>query len=575
MSRHVFRKGIAYFKRNGFKKACRRTVYFFTERNSYNKLMKHTQASKAELERQRNERFAYEPKISILIPMYNTPVKFFRELIECVQAQTYSNWELCLADGTGKETESSAYAVECSRLDKRIVYKMLDSNDGISENTNRALEMATGEFIALMDHDDIITEDALYYLVKAVNDNPDADSVYSDEDKMDMDGNKYFEPNFKPDFNIDLLRNCNYICHMFMTRTRIAKEIGGFRKAFDGAQDFDFIFRCIEKSRFVAHVPRVIYHWRCHINSTAAVPESKMYAYNAGVNSIKEHFERTGIKMTARMGASFGYYRNDYIITGQPLVSVIIYGDPVRINVCKKTILEQLSYDNVEAITCEDTAKAINEAVAKSTGKYLLMLDTRITNVTADTIELLLGYVQRDDVVLACAKTIGRDERVYHSFLVMGIQKSFGYAFRQLEQDTTGYFMRNVAPQDVSGADFTCTLIDADMFRELGGLDESLNVVYAAADFSLMAGRLRKERMQDAANSMVQDMCKIVFVPYAVARIDAYSEEKWKKDEYEKAICKKWPELVKKTDSYYNTNLTKKDTSFTILSSMEIKAQDL
>ena len=234
--------------------------------------------------------------------------------------------------------------------DSRIVYKMLDSNDGISENTNRALEMATGEFIALMDHDDVITPDALYHLVKAVNEDAMADSVYSDEDKMDMDGRKLFEPHFKPDFNIDYLRSCNYICHMFMTRTSIAREVGGFRKPFDGAQDFDFIFRCTEKSRHVAHVARVIYHWRCHVNSTAAVPESKMYAYHAGVKSINEHCQRAGIPMTGELGTSYGYYRDVPVLDRKPSVDIIIHGDAAKAEQCIQCT-KKLTYGNLSAVS--------------------------------------------------------------------------------------------------------------------------------------------------------------------------------------------------------------------------------
>lgn len=575
MGRQVLKKGIQYFKKNGFKKACRRTVYFFTERNSYEKLRKHCAASSEELERQRNEKFAYAPRISIIIPMYNTPIKFFEELVECVKAQTYSNWELCLADGTGKESESGEYAKNCASVDNRIIYKLLDSNDGISGNTNQALNMATGDFVVLMDHDDLIDVDALYYLVRAVNENPNTDSVYSDEDKMDMEGKTFFEPNYKSDFNIDLLRNCNYICHIFMTRTKIAKEIGGFRKEYDGAQDFDFIFRCVEKSRYVAHVPRVIYHWRCHVNSTAAVPESKMYAYNSGVNSIKGHFERTGISMSADMGPSFGYYKNNYILKDTPKVTLIVHGDDIAIEAKKNRILSLLGYENIEAITCKDNTKALNEACKKAIGEYLFFVDSRITDITKDAVENLLGYAYRDDVCAACGKTVGQDDLMYHAFLLLGVHKTFGYAFSRLNADTTGYFMRNIAPQDVSAADLSCTLIKKSIFEKLEGFDEQFDVIYGAADFFLKLRVLREEMSKEATNSMVQDMCKVVYVPYSQCKIDVYPSDNWRVKEKEYAFLEKWPELVNKSDSYYNVNLTRKDTSFKILSSMEIKAKDL
>lgn len=556
MSRHVFKKGIAYFKKNGFKKSCKRTVYFFTERRSYDKLCRYTRPSYEELERQRREQPDCSPRISILVPMYNTPYDFFRELIDCVEAQTYSNWELCLADGTGSETDSSRYAVERMKNDSRIIYRMLDSNEGISENTNRALDIATGEFVALMDHDDIITPDCLYHMVMAINEDPLADSVYSDEDKVDMEGRKFFEPHFKPDYNIDYLRSCNYICHMFMTRASIAREAGGFRKEFDGAQDFDFIFRCAEMSRHVAHVPRVLYHWRCHANSTAAVPDSKLYAYQAGVASINGHFERTGIPMKAEMGASFGYYKNVPVINEEPPVDIILYGDDNDRALCRRAIAG-ITYKNIKIRECGAEASSINEAVSAAPDEYILLMDARITGVTADFAEQLMGYVQRDDVSAASAKTYGSDGCIYHTFLVMGIERSFGYAFRQLDKDNNGYFMRINVPQDVSGVDFTCTLIKKRDWAAAGGIAERMPLTYGAADFSF--------RLPG----------KIVYVPYAQAEIAASSDEKWHTDEWDAAFAKKWKENLSKTDRYYNCNLTRRDTNFTILSSMELKREDL
>lgn len=579
MSRHVFKKGMAYFKKNGFRKACKRTVYFFTEKNSYKKLLKKCAPTPEELQRQRNEKFEFMPKISILIPMYNTPIQFFKELIECVQAQTYSNWELCLADGTGRDTESSEYAIKCSQSDARIVYKRLDSNDGISENTNRALELATGEFVALMDHDDVITEDALYYLVKAVNDDLLADSVYSDEDKMDMEGGKLFEPHFKPDFNIDYLRCCNYICHMFMTRTSIAREVGGFRKEFDGAQDFDFIFRCTEKSRHVAHVPRVIYHWRCHVNSTAAVPESKMYAYNAGVASIAGHFERTGIAMESKMGESFGYYKITSTLTECPDVCVIAYGDKsLRENVSKK--LTNLTYKNLQWITCDATPKAINQAVSKALNdnesKYLLFLDARINKVSDNLVEALMGYGIRRDVVGAGARVIDSKDQVFHTFFIMGTNRSIGQAFRQLDESNTGYYMRAKMPQDVSGIGLTCLLLKSDAWEMVGGLDETMSLVYGAADLCLRIRELNDEsKVPDFEAAMWRDTYKFVYAPQALAHINCVAEDNGHSDKEDLEFTKKWPNLVKTQDLYYNINLTKRDTNFAILSSMELKGEDL
>jgi glycosyltransferase involved in cell wall biosynthesis len=578
MSRHVIKKGMAYFKRNGFKKACRRTVYFFTEKNSYKMLLKKLAPTEEELERQRNEKFPYMPKVSIIIPMYDTPIRFFRELVECVQAQSYSNWELCLADGTGRDTESGAFARLCANDDKRIVYRLLESNEGISGNTNRALELATGDFVALMDHDDLITRDALYYLVKAVNDDPLADSVYSDEDKMDMEGGRLFEPHFKPDFNIDYLRGCNYICHMFMTRTSIAREIGGFRSEYDGAQDFDFIFRCSEKSRHVAHVPRVIYHWRCHVNSTAAVPESKLYAYDAGVASITGHMERLGLPMKAAMGHSFGYYSVVSQNQERPGVVAVVHGDGDERRRVKDR-LSNLTYPIRQWINCDDTPAAINAAVDSAASDYVLLVDSRVDGVSDDAVESLLGYAIRQDVVGAGARVLDRTEKVYHTFFIMGIKRgSVGQAFRELDADNTGYYMRAIMPQDVSGVGMYFMLIKRSAWEQAGGLNEDQPLLYGSADLCLRIRGLKngvdKENPGDV-NAMTQDGAKFVYVPQAVAHIDDIADDREHSDLEEKAFAERWRGLAKHTDMYYNVNLTRRDTNFATLSSMELKGEDL
>lgn len=572
------KKGIAYFKKNGFKKAVKRTKYFLTERNSYKRLLAASALTETQMEEQRRTVFACGPKISILVPMYHTPLPFFRELIDCICAQTYANWELCLADGTGKETEASAYAKERAAGDARIVYKMLSSNDGISENTNQALMMATGEYVALMDHDDVITPDALFCLVKAINDNPLADSVYSDEDKLDMEGKKLFEPHFKPDYNIDYLRCCNYICHMFMTRTEIARKVGGFRKVFDGAQDFDFIFRCTEQSRCVAHVPRVLYHWRCHVNSTAAVPESKLYAYEAGVNSIREHFKRCNIAMTADMGVSFGYYSNHPAFTEKPQVSILVYGEKHKSKDCSDMLVQTLRYPNCQIITCPATAKALNEAAESALGDYLLLVDADICNIAPDAVEQLLGYVLREDVAAAGAKVYDREQRNCATFLVMGIEHCFGMAFRSLEKDNCCAFMRSVVPQDVSGLPAVCTMYKKSVFTEVGGFDKELDLTYGAADLSLKIDKRGEEGAAaggDGVTAPYRNRYKQVYVPYAYAQTDTLTEEYWHTDSGDAQITARWTGLAQKEDKYYNKNLTRRDTNFAIISSMELKNEDL
>ncbi len=241
-----------------------------------------TKPGEEELAAQRAQTFAFEPKLSVVIPAFKTPERYLREMLDSILAQTYTNWEVCVADGSPRGEGLERVLKKYADRDKRFRYEILGGNRGISGNTNAALEMARGDFVILADHDDTLTPNAFYEVVKAINEHPGCDVIYSDEDKLDMDGKALFDPHFKPDFNPDLLTSVNYICHLFVVERGLLKRVGGFRQEFDGAQDYDFIFRCTEEAGKVYHIPKVLYHWRCHQNSTASNPESKMYAFEAG-----------------------------------------------------------------------------------------------------------------------------------------------------------------------------------------------------------------------------------------------------------------------------------------------------
>ena len=279
-----FQKFFIYWKKEGLSATINRIrVKLFHKKDTftYERWLKDNQITREELEEQRKQQFEYEPKFSIVVPLFQTKEIYLRALIESVENQTYGNWELCLADGSGANSPLEKIVAEYQKKGCNISYQILQENKGISENTNAAIQMATGEYIVLADHDDIIAENALYECAKAVNSDNSIDVLYSDEDKIDMAGKKYFDPNFKPDLNMDLLCSMNYICHLFVVKRTVIDKVGMLRSEFDGAQDHDFILRCVEAAEKVYHIPMVLYHWRCHINSTAANPESKLYAFEA------------------------------------------------------------------------------------------------------------------------------------------------------------------------------------------------------------------------------------------------------------------------------------------------------
>lgn len=289
------KKVFSVLKNEGIKGIIKRLYMHFNneEKKEYYKWIKQNTPTKKEIKEQKNHQFEIRPKISIVIPLYNTPKKFLLELIKSVQNQTYTNWELCLADGSTKTLD---YLDKVIKKDKRIKYQVLAENKGISGNTNEALKLATGDFIALLDHDDLIPVNSLFEIVKTINENKDVEYIFTDEDKFtDIKKKTRYEPNFKPDYSFDTLTSYNYICHFSIFKKELMDKLGGFKEEFNGSQDYDLILRAIENAKQVVHIPKILYHWRVHPNSTAGNAESKPYCYEAGKNAVQEHLKRKGL----------------------------------------------------------------------------------------------------------------------------------------------------------------------------------------------------------------------------------------------------------------------------------------
>lgn len=297
LSPYTIQKGLRYLKHYGPKEFwVRLHERFEPEEIPYGPWYEAYIPTEEMLKKQTKKKFAYSPLISIVVPAYKTPETFLRQMIESVCSQTYGNWELCIANGSPEDEQMKEILREYQERENRIFCKNLKENLGIAENTNEAFAMAKGEFVGLLDHDDLLAPNALYEIVSRLQEET-VDAVYTDEDKVTTDLTEHFQPHLKPDFNLDLLRSNNYICHFFVVRRAVVEKVGGFRREFDGAQDYDFIFRCVEKSRKVAHVPEILYHWRTHKASTADNPASKMYAFEAGKRAIEAHLKRTQLSL--------------------------------------------------------------------------------------------------------------------------------------------------------------------------------------------------------------------------------------------------------------------------------------
>lgn len=549
----------------------------------YSMWVRNHRAGKTVLKRQSGKRFKYEPKISIVIPLYNTPLKYLKELMDSLVNQSYRNIEICLADGSTVD-DTGKYIKRHYGKDSRVLYQRLKENKGISWNTNQAIAMASGDFIMLSDHDDVLERNAVYEIIKAINTDPEkVDIVYTDEDKVTMDGKQYFEPNFKPEFNLDFFRSSNYICHIFVVRRTVLDQAGLFQSEFDGAQDFDLILRCSEKANIIKHVPKVLYHWRSHPASTAENPDSKMYAFEAGRKALQNHYDRLGIPAQAYRTDVFGRYRTEYELLSTPMISVIIPNkDHVDdLDKCLKSIYEVTTYKNFEIVIVENNsteketflyyeqiqaahenirvitwkegfnyAAIHNFAVPYCHGEYLLLLNNDTSIITPDWMEKMLQYAQREDVGAVGAKLYFPDDTVQHAGVIIGLGGVAGHIFSGTPRVEYGYQARLISAQDLSAVTAACMMMPKAVFEEAGGFDERFRVAFNDVDLCMKIRALGK---------------KIVFTPYAeLYHYESKSRGKeeetaTKMERFQQEISlfkKKWPDILKNGDPYYSVHLS-------------------
>ncbi len=550
----------------------------------------------AELSRQRKDHFPYEPKISITIPLFNTGEEFLTELMDTLVDQSYANIEICLADGSTSD-EPGKVIREKYGNDPRIIYKRLEKNEGISGNTNAAIEMATGDFIMLADHDDTLEKDACYEIVRALNKDPEIDVIYTDEDKMLLTKDIYYSPNFKPDYSPDLLCSNNYITHIFCVRKSIVDKVGGEREEFDGAQDHDFIFRCCEQARKVHHIPKFLYHWRAHASSTAGNPESKMYAYDSGRRAVEAHYRRMGIPATVSLAEDIGSFRSTYEIQGEPLVSIIIPNKDL-VPVLRRaidSIFEKSTYRNFEIVICENNStkeetfayyeelkaahdnvrvivwdkafnySAINNfAAAQAEGEYLLFLNNDVEVITDRWIEELLGYCQRPDVGACGARLYYPNNKLQHCGIVVGIGGIAGHICHLEKRSSGGYFGRIVKSQDVSAVTAACMMMPRKVFEEVGGFDESFEVAYNDVDLCL--------KVREKGYFIVYDAWCELYHYESLSRGSDEEEDDPEKHARQMAEAKRlrarWPEIFEKGDPYFNANLDYCTSDFVLKGTM-------
>ena len=575
-------KGLRYLKHYGpiefWIRLCERME---PEEVPYGPWFEKHKPSAEELERQRKKKWKNPPLISVAVPAYRTPPGFLEQMILSVKEQTYPHWELCIVNASRGEDGMEQVLGRYAGGDERIRVKNLEENLGIAGNTNEALVMARGEFVGLLDHDDLLAPQALFRIAEALTADPQADAVYTDEDKVTTDLSEHFQPHFKPDFNLDLLRSNNYITHFFVVRTRLAREAGGFRKEFDGAQDYDFIFRCTEEAKKVLHVPEVLYHWRTHKASTADNPASKMYAFEAGKRAIEAHLARCGQEGTVSLRKDLGFYRVEYPVQGEPLVSILIPNRDQKetLEKCLNSIWEKSTYNNYEILIVENNSSspeifnyyreiekrpgvqiltwkegfnysAINNFGEKSAaGDYLLFLNNDVEVINPRWIEELLGNCQRKEVGIVGAKLYYPDDTIQHAGTVIGIGGIAGHAFLNMPRSRTGYLHKASLQMDLSAVTAACMMMKRQVFKQLGGFEERLSVAFNDVDLCL--------RTVQAGYLVVYNPEVELYHYESKSRGAEDSEEKVRRfqEEIEFMRCR-WMDLLKKGDPYYNRNLT-------------------
>lgn len=579
---YTIKKGFRYLKHYGPKEFwIRLHERFEPEEVPYGPWYEAYVPDEAELEKQRKHHFSYEPLISVAVPAFRTPETFLIQMIESLLDQTYGNWELCIANGSPEDTVMKGVLDEYMKKDSRIRVSELSENKGIAGNTNAALEMARGEFVGLLDHDDLLAPNALYEVARALDSDRTLDAVYTDEDKVTTELDEHFQPHLKPDFNLDLLRSNNYICHFFVVRCSVVEKAGGFRQEFDGAQDHDFIFRCVETAGKVGHIPEILYHWRTHKASTADNPASKMYAFDAGKRAIEAHLERTGTAGVVTHTPDLGFFRVKYPVQGSPLVSIIIPNKDEKetLKTCIESIQEKTEYDNYEIIIVENNStteeifqyykelsqdprirllrwkkefnySAINNyGVSHAKGEYLLFLNNDVKVITPGWIKEMLGVCQRPEVGAVGVKLIYPDNTIQHAGCVIGIGGIAGHMFVDMPANRTGYLHKASILQDMSAVTAACMMMKKTSFEEAGGFTEKLSVAFNDVDLCLKVRKNEKLIVYDPYVQLYHMESKTRGAEDSTEKVRRFQEE------IEYMRCQ-WIDILKKGDPYYNKNLS-------------------
>jgi GT2 family glycosyltransferase len=533
----------------------------------------------------------YQPRISILMPVFNTPEHLLRETIASVRSQIYENWELCIADDASPKPHVATVLRELADEDRRITFVQRSTNGHISEASNTAFELATGEWIAMLDHDDVLREHALAEIVLALNGYEGIEVIYSDEDKIDEEGRTRFDPNFKPDFSLDLFMTQNYLNHLTVHRAANIRKVGGWRKGFEGSQDYDLNLRVLElvSPDRVHHIPKILYHWRAVAGSTALSSDQKNYAFEAGRRALEEHVRRTGISASVEaVGETVPFYRLRYMVPEPaPLVSIII---PTRdraelLRLCLTTVLERTSYTNFEILIVDNgsvedrTFKLYNEfsddervrllhypgefnysainnfAVSASNGSLICLLNNDIEVISNDWLTEMVSHAVRPSIGCVGAKLYYPDDTIQHGGVILGIGGVAEHAHKGLQRADPGYFGRAMVVQNLSAVTGACLVVRRSVYDEVGGLDErDLKIAFNDVDFCLKVDKAGYRNLWTPFAELYHHESASRGIEDTPEKIERFMAEN-------ATMMERWSEAIA-NDRYYNPHLTRAGTDF-------------
>lgn len=548
----------------------------------YDTWLRIMRVSRQELFAQRKTKFSYAPKFSVVVPLYHTPAKFLKDLVRSMMYQSYANWELCLVNASPEDVHLTSLLENWAMRDKRIRVIRLEKNLGIAQNTNAGIAASTGEFIAFLDHDDFLEPDALFCYADALNKDKTIDVFYSDEDKTDEYAAHYFYPHFKSDFNIDLLHANNYMCHFLAVRKSLVDTVGGLNEKFDGAQDYDFVLRLTENTKKIYHCPRILYHWRCSNQSTAANQGNKMYAIHAGKAALNAHYKRIGWNARAQEGAVDGWYQTKFTLKEEPLVSILIPNKDHTddLDVCLNSFFERADYQNYEFIIIENNSvlpetfayyekiekehdnvkvvyweagfnySAINNFGFKfAKGDYIMLLNNDVELITPDIFKSMLGFCMRPEVGIVGAKLLYNDHTVQHAGVLVGAGGLADHVFKGIHEDDPGYMGRAISSQDVSAVTAACLLVKRSVYEEVGGLEDEFQVAFNDVDFCLKVRKAGYLIVYDADVKLFHYESKSRGMEDTTERFIRFGNEMM-------LLNSKWDILSTFVDPYYNPNLS-------------------